>query len=228
MRTKSLLLAHAALMLVGVPQAMAQAAGGLAGLYAAQPPAGSSFVRVVNPSGANLQIGLGASTMQLPQTGTGAIASSYRVIDPGRVPALTVNGRPVTGELKLAPNGFFTWLLVPKGGETQVHAMVDTPESQNALKAVLRSYNLVPQCSMTLAVANGPTVFERVPFGESRARTINPVKATLTARCDQAETTLALPALSAGDKYSLFLVGDAAKPQLIGQFDQTEAAGDKR
>ena len=149
-------------------------------------------------------------------------------MDSLKPPAITVNGQPVVEAVKLVPNGFSTLVISMKGSDAVVQSQVDNPEGQNALKAVLRAYNLVPQCALTVAVVGGPAVFDRIRLGENRARAINPSKATLVARCDQSESApLALPSLSAGDKYSLFVTGDATKPQLVGQMDLTEPYGDK-
>ena len=213
---------------LGSHVALAQNSG-LAGLYAAQPPAGSSYVRLVNATGAPLKVTVGAAAVPVPQVGVNSLASNYRVMDPLKPPAITVNGQPVVEAVKLVPNGFSTLVISMKGSDPVVQSQVDNPEGQNALKAVLRAYNLVPQCALTVAVVGGPAVFERIGLGENRARAINPSKATLVARCDQSESPpLALPSLSAGDKYSLFVTGDATKPQLVGQMDLTEPYGDKR
>lgn len=218
----SLKLTFVVMALLSTGAAVAQNSG-LAGLYAAQPPAGSSFVRVVNTSGTPLKIMLGSVNLPTSSSDSNAIASDYKVVDPARMPTMTVNGLPVIGEVKPAPNGFTTLVISLKGTEAAVRSVADNPEGQNALKAVLRSYNLVPNCVLTLSVANGPVVFERIGFAENRARSINPVKATLVAKCEQSESApLSLPALSAGDKYSVFLIGDVAKPRLVGQFDLTQ------
>jgi alginate O-acetyltransferase complex protein AlgF len=59
-----------------------------------------------------------------------------------------------------------------------------------------------------------------VAAGAQDARAINPVSAKLVGQCGAAASAaLPLPTLAAGDSYSLFVTGDAAKPVLSGARD---------
>ncbi|MFC4624916.1 hypothetical protein ACFO1V_06720 [Daeguia caeni] len=116
-----------------------------------------------------------------------------------------------------------TVLLWNEGGAVRQASVVDQTRGHDDLKAELRVYNLLPGCNGEVVIASGQTVFKDVAVGTSRQRSINPVKAQLQGKCaDAVSAPLQLPDLKAGDRYSLFLVGTADKPVLVGQIDQTE------
>ena len=198
----------------------ASATGGLAGLYAEQPPAGSVFVRLLNP-GTPVQVAWASGkAVTLPLAGN--LATAYRVIDPAKRPELSVNGKAVGIEKLAMTANYATWVVPSVGSEVIV--IVDESPPANALKVVLRITNLVPDCQATLKTAEGAVVVDGLPVWHSKARAINPVRATLVASCGLAVSApLVLPALQAGDRFSVFLHGSARSPQLNGQIDATEA-----
>jgi alginate O-acetyltransferase complex protein AlgF len=207
-----------------VPVHAQQAGGGLAGLYAAQPPAGSAFVRVVN-TGAAVQLSWeGATTVALPIAGS--LATAYRVVDPAHPPKIMVNGKTIMPAQWPAPASFSTWALTPSGDGVAV--IVDEPAAANALKVALRVVNLVPGCALSLKTSTGAVVFAAVRPDESQVRNINPVKATVLAQCGTAVSDpLVISGLQAGSRYSVFAHGDAQAPRLSGQIDTTEAYSGK-
>lgn len=204
----------------------ANAEGALAQLYAARPPAGSSFVRLVNPDGAALKVKLADGPVQ---TLSGAkVVSTYAIVKGNTPFVVEIDGKR-TAPMQVAPDSFNT--LVPRrdGGKVTFTVIDDGGGSQDALKAELRFYNLSSDCaSARLDVApSGPVLFPNVAAQASAARSINPVSARLTAACAQpqspaASQALALPALQPGDHYNLFLTGTAAKPVLRGQASATD------
>ncbi|MFG1397773.1 alginate O-acetyltransferase AlgF [Roseixanthobacter pseudopolyaromaticivorans] len=211
----------AALLTLVACEAFAQATP-LARLYAAKPPAGSAFVRVLNPTEAAVVVGLGEGAKATLGPG-GPRASVYRVVPGGKPVSVTADGKPVSGAASPAADGFSTLVLLPEGAGFRLEALADSTEGRDDLKAMLRFYALAPGCTATLAVADGPTVFDAVPPMASRQRAINPVEASLVGRCgDAVSAPLKLPPLKAGDHYSLFLVGTAQAPVLAGQNDETE------
>ena len=189
-------------------------------LYAPKPPAGSAYVRVVDldRGGAPLAFGTGPAA----PVAQGDTATIYRVVKGGAPLAVSIDGRPVAGEIVPAADAFST-VVVPANGPAVVIA--DSTEGRNDLKAQLRFYNLVPGCEGAVAVADGgPTVFEAVAPNTTRQRAINPIEAILAATCGAAASgPLTLPPLKAGDHYSLFLLPGASGPVLTGQRDETEA-----
>ncbi|MFJ1301431.1 alginate O-acetyltransferase AlgF [Pseudomonadota bacterium AL_CKDN230030165-1A_HGKHYDSX7] len=213
-------LAAAALSATAPAAAQAPAEGAFAQLYAPRPPAGSSFVRVVNPGTAPIKVKLANGPEQ--EIGPKQRASSYAIVKGGQSFEIRIDGK-VAGSLQVQPDSFNT--LVPTPGAAQpFKALDDSNGNQDALKAEIRFYNLAQDCPAgSLTVANGPTLFADVAPASAKARAINPVTASLMATCGQAVTPAwPLPALQPGDHYSLFLTGSAAAPQLSGQTGQTD------
>jgi alginate O-acetyltransferase complex protein AlgF len=204
--------------------ATAGATGGLAGLYAEQPPAGSVFVRLLNP-GAPVQVAwANGKSASLPLAGN--LATAYRVMDPSKRPELLVNGKAVGIDKLATTASYATWVVSPTGSDITV--IVDESPPANALKVILRITNLVPDCQATLKTAEGAVVLDGLPAWHSKARAINPVRATLVANCGAAVSApLVLPALQAGDRFSVFLHGNARSLLLSGQIDATEAYSGK-
>ena len=199
--------------------------GGLAALYAPDPPPGSAFVRVVNASDAGADVVFGSTTtpVRLPMPQSKQMASGYRVVASTQPARLQVNGKAVTVDVQPQAGSFVTWALMAQGGGTSVTVIKDELPPPNALRAVLRFTNLVPGCTAGLAQATGGDVFADVPAGQSKARLIQPVRVNVVARCDQAVSApLQLPSLQPGDRYSLFVVGTPQSPVLRGQADTTE------
>lgn len=199
----------------------AMAEGVLAQLYAPRPPAGSAFVRVVNPSPDTVKVQVSNGSEQA--IGPAQLASNYTVVKGDQNFTVSLNGKPA-GQLKVAPDSFNT--LVQHNGEFQI--LDDSNGNEDALKAELRFYNLASDCPKgSLNVADGgPVLFADVAPHATVARGINPVSASLSAGCGNATSEkLPLPALKPGDHYSLFLTGSAAAPVLRGQIAITEGYG---
>ncbi|TWR79734.1 alginate O-acetyltransferase AlgF [Pseudomonas saxonica] len=197
------------------------AEGVLAQLYAPSPPAGSAFVRVVNPSADTVKVQVSNGTEQA--IGPAQLASNYTVVKGDQSFAVSLNGKQA-GQLKVAPDSFNT--LVQHNGEFQI--LDDSNGNEDALKAELRFYNLASDCPKgSLNVADGgPVLFADVAPLATVARGINPVSASLSAGCGNVTSEkLPLPALKPGDHYSLFLTGSAAAPVLRGQLAITEGYG---
>ncbi|EHK66183.1 alginate O-acetyltransferase AlgF [Achromobacter arsenitoxydans] len=202
--------------------ANAAAEGVLAQLYAARPPAGSSFVRVVNPHVKPLQAQIAQGPAQ--EIGPDRQATTYAIVKGNQSFDVRIDGK-LAGTLQVAPDTFNT--LVPRrdGGRLSFSVIDDSSGAQDALKAELRFYNLAADCPAgQLSVSpSGPVLFKDVEPGASAARAINPVSATLAAGCGAAASpTLPLPALQPGDHYSLFLTGTPQAPVLHGQVSGTD------
>jgi len=205
-------------------QQQPQPQGGLAGLYAEQPPAGSAFVRVLN-TGAVVQLTwAGGEAVNVPLAGN--LATPYRVVNPAHPPTVLVNGKEVKPAQLPTPGSYMTWELRPAGDGMNV--TLDELAPANALKVALRLTNVIPDCSLTLKTAEGVVVFSGVLALQSKARNINPVRATLVAHCGPVVSApLSLPTLRAGDRFSVFAHGSAQAPRLSGQMDTTEVYSGK-
>jgi len=191
-------------------------------LYAPRPPSGSSYVRVVDGGTTAANVAIGSEAPVLLTT-TGMIATTYRVVQGHKNFTITINGRAAS-PMTVAPDKYLTLIYRPSSSGPKLTAITDDPGEDNGLLAQLRFYNLVSGCTASLTLQNGPTVFEGVAKDESKSRSINPVTATLVPKCETAVgAPLKLPPLKAGDHYSIFLVGSAAKPGAVGNTDITEA-----
>lgn len=213
---KALTLFVTALMLGAALPTVAQAEGKLAQLYAPRPPAGSAFVRVLQPEAAPVQVQIGKHAPQA--LGADRLASRYNVVKGGEPFRVSIGGK-VVGTLSVAAGSYQS--LVLEGGKLRV--LDDSAASDDALKAELRFYNLVGDCpSGLLQVEGGPTLFTEVPPTSSQARAINPVSASLSAACGSAQAkAVTLPPLQPGDHYALFLTGSASQPVLRGELAGT-------
>ncbi|MFM0247331.1 Alginate O-acetyl transferase AlgF [Burkholderia sp. GAS332] len=210
-------------LVAGVAALLGTAAGAqeVARLYPPQPPAGTSYVRVVNPSAQSARVVIGADGAPQALAASAEVTTPFSVVAVGQPVVISVDGKRLR-EQKVAPGTVVTFVLArAANGTWNVTPIAETAGSGDGLKAELRFYNLATGCSGNLAIADGPNVFSSIGAGEMRMRAINPVQAKLVGACGAAQSgTLALPPLKAGDHYSVFLVGDAAHPQLLGRIDQ--------
>lgn len=206
-----------ALLLIA-PIATAQT---IARLYLAKPPAGSAYVRVVNPSQVAIDVRIGArAPVDKIASGTNS-STPYRVVPGGGEFDLSVNG--VAINLKPVADRFSTIVLQKTKSGFVSHVIVEDALDMDGLKAELRFYNFIDACVANLSLPGGSIIFEQVPTNETRRRAINPVKANLSAGCNSGPTAnVQLPVLRSGDHYSLFLLGNRDTPLLTGQLDETE------
>ncbi|MCX4151211.1 alginate O-acetyltransferase AlgF [Paraburkholderia madseniana] len=217
--------ASAALLSAGVAYA---AADDVASLYGPQPPANASYLRVLNASSQAVRVALAGS--EAPQTLAPGAVTRFSVLTEGTSARVTVDGKALADA---AGSGNATANATTRAGDAVTVALRHDAKGWHAtriagryervdgLKATLRAFNFAPGCSAKIGVdGNGPTVFAQVAAGAQDARSINPVSAKLVGQCGAvASAVLPLPALAAGDSYSLFVTGDAAKPVLSGARD---------
>lgn len=222
-QTRALKMSLAALVMIGlgmVPGPQARAEGALAALYAARPPAGSSFVRIVNSCAQPLRVQIDKREEHVLQ---GAIMATDFVVIKGNTP-FAVQAQGKTTQMKGAAPDVFVTLVAQCAADGWRYAVIEDPiGADNGLKAELRFYNLLEACTgaQLRLGENGPTVFAATPAMHSEGRPINPVQAKLAASCGTVVSSIDLPTLKAGDHYSLFLTGAADKPQLSGQINNT-------
>ncbi|MFM0101631.1 alginate O-acetyltransferase AlgF [Paraburkholderia nemoris] len=213
--------ASVALLSAGMAHA---AADDVASLYGPQPPANASYLRVLNASSQAARVALAGS--EAPQTLAPGAVTRFSVLTQGTPARVTVDGKALAdaaGSAKAATRAGDAVTVALRHDATGWHAtqIVGRYERVDGLKATLRAFNFAPGCSAKIGVdGNGPTVFAQVAVGAQDTRAINPVSAKLVGQCGAAASAaLPLPALAAGDSYSLFVTGDAAKPVLSGALD---------
>jgi hypothetical protein len=213
------LLRFAALLLSIVMARLSQAQE-IGRLYATRPPPGYAFIRIAAASGGNVpQVQVNSKDLPISEA-TGA--SSFRAV-PGNQPLnLSVDGSTISKEVVPSPEAYLTLVISKTNSVWTVQSIDEGQSSNDGLKAKLRFFNLVPGCTATLRIADGPTIFQQTPFASVQSRTINPVVAKLEGSCGEGNATLMLPQLRAGDYYSIFLRKDAERLRLTGQLDETE------
>lgn len=210
-----------ALLSAGVAHA---AADDVASLYGPQPPARASYLRVLNASSQAVRVALAGS--EAPQTLAPGAVTRFSVLTQGTPARVTVDGKALadaggSANATANPGDAVTVALRHDAKGWHATRIVGRYERVDGLKATLRAFNFAPGCSAKIGVdGNGPTVFAQVATGAQDARAINPVSAKLVGQCGAAVgAALPLPALAAGDSYSLFVTGDATKPVLSGARD---------
>ncbi|TCK33629.1 alginate O-acetyltransferase AlgF [Paraburkholderia sp. BL8N3] len=196
------------------------AADDVASLYGPQPPENASYLRVLNLSSQEARVVLAGSEAR--QTLAPRTATRFSVLPQGTPARVSVDGEVLADAAAPARAGDTVMVALRRDAQGW-HTMriVGRYERVDGLQATLRVFNFVPGCSANISVdGDGPTVFAHVANGAQDTRAINPVRAKLVGQCGKnASAPLPLPALAAGDSYSLFVVGDAAKPVLIGARD---------
>lgn len=191
-------------------------------LYGERPPAGSSFVRVVNPAAKAASVRIGDAAGE-SISATAIPATPYRIERSTNAIAITVNGDAPIETIHAKPDSFLTLVIDRSSGTLRVTKINDDAGEVDGLKAQLRFYNLVRSCAAGLRIEHGPTVFEGVATNGTTARAINPIAATLAPSCGAAAgRPFKLPQLHPGDRFSIFLTGDSAHPIAVGNLDATE------
>ena len=195
----------------------------LAQLYPAAPPAGSSFVRVVNPLQESVSLSISGLEESKPISAHGNIASSYKIVNPSKPLQIGVNGKVLPDAITLEPNKFLTLVLGRDGENFKVTVIPDATQGNNALKADLRAYNLASGCVSTIIANKNTKVFTDIPVGGSSRRQVNPISVEFVAQCGKTMSEpLAAPPLQAGSRYSLFVTGSEAKLALTGKIDTVD------
>jgi hypothetical protein len=208
--------------------AIALAAGAVApahaqdALYGKQPPHGSAFVRLVNalPAAVTITTDFQAEA-HLGTSPTDRVAP-YTVVERAAERTLTITAKQGarTGRLnyKAPADGYVTLAVeADPGGNITIMPIVDQAEF-NQTRARLAFYNLAPGCaSATLGLdPSGPAVFQGLPNGSTKSRTVNPVQATVRATCSaSAGPTLALAGMELGASYSIWLMQPGADMTLF-------------
>jgi alginate O-acetyltransferase complex protein AlgF len=206
----------------------------VASLYGPQPPADATYLRVVNLSrrAASVALPSGARVAELPAGG----ATALDVLRPGTPLNIEVDGTTPArqaGAVTVASSetaGATITVAIDRDGANgwRSRSVAAAGANVDALRAQLRLVNFVDGCDgeITLDRSAASIVFEHVASGHAAARSINPVAATLVARCAGAVSApFALPRLAAGRSYTLILSGTSARPVLGGVPDTLEWPG---
>jgi alginate O-acetyltransferase complex protein AlgF len=194
-------------------------------LYPSGPPNGVAYLRFVNLAAADVTIVSPAAKIAILADD----AHRIREFDPV-TPGAALTGSAQLGEaakpidVTLKQNEFVTVAVTGSADNLQVVVLREVPSDFNALKSSLGLFNLDPSCTNAQLVAGDnhlPVVTDVVPGAVGR-RLVNPVNAALAVSCgDPAQLVPAkLGQLTAGDRYSVFVVGSATGRQVVAQRDE--------
>lgn len=216
------------------PIAAYATADDVASLYGPQPPADATYLRVVNLSKRTASVALpsGARVAELPP----GAATPLDVLRSGTPLNIAADGTTPTrqaGAVTVANSetaGATITVAIDREGANgwRSRSVVAAAANVDALRAQLRLVNFIDGCDgeVTLDRSAASIVFDHVASGHAAARSINPVAATLVARCaDAVSAPFALPRLAAGRGYTLILSGTPARPVLGGAPDTLEWPG---
>jgi alginate O-acetyltransferase complex protein AlgF len=194
-------------------------------LYPSGPPNGVAYLRFVNMAPAEVTILSPAARIAIPADDAHRIGE----FDPV-TPGVELTGSAQLGEankpidLKLAQNEFATVAVTGAGDGVSLTVFREVPSDFNALKSSLGLFNLDPSCANAQLVAgdNHQTVVADVAPGVVGRRLVNPVNVELAVSCgDPAQTVpVKLGQLSAGDRYSVFVVAGGSGRQVVAQRDE--------
>lgn len=185
-------------------------------VYDPEPPRGSAYLRFVNGLGAPVELRPDFAQPLRLGAGTADRVGPYRVVErvAGRALAVEAREGSRSGRATLsAPADGFVTVLVHAGPDGAIRLSAVTEEMNfNRARVRLGFYNALATCPQaTLRLEpDGPAVFEGVPPGEGRQRTVNAVRAPVRAACAGAVNAgFALEGLEAGASFSTWLVPGA-------------------
>ena len=181
-------------------------------VYDPLPPPGSAYVRFVNATGAELAVKADFVAPQTLGTDPAHRVTMFLVAEKvtGRALGVDVSGGSLSGHavLHAEPGSFNTVLVEQSGSGLSVVPIVDRTDF-NQSRARLSFYNATPSCggaSLTID-PSGPAVFTDVASGTTKARSVNPVTASVRAACGgQSASPFPLDGMEAGGMYSVWLM----------------------
>jgi len=182
-------------------------------VYDPLPPPGSAYVRFVNALGG--AVVLRPDFLPPQQLGTASLqrVTQYLVVEnvAGRNLVVDAQEGERSGRITLhaEPGSFVTVIVQQAAGQALTAVPVVDHTDFNQSRARLSFYNATPDCADASLVLepSGPAVFQTVAPGTAKARTVNPVTATVRAACaGQAAEPFALSGLEAGGMYSIWLM----------------------
>jgi hypothetical protein len=186
-------------------------------LYPTGPSQDAAFVRFVNAQAGGLEFSAAGANTRTKLSPEQPSSPFYTVDANTRVKGrFHAGGQPASDiGLTVKPGEFATVVALPGAGAVKQAILREQPDDFNALKVSLALYNIDPQCGNAglNVVGRSAALFEAVAAGSLQRRALNPVSISVQLLCNGKvmPTTLALGALQAGQRYSVFVV-PAASP----------------
>ena len=202
-------------VLIAAGLAMASPALAQNQVYDPLPPPGSAYVRFVNTTGGDVALRTDFLPAQTLGTAPAERVTAFQVVEKvaGRALGLDASSGSASGHAVLhADAGSFNTVLLEQGAHgLDAVAVVDHTDF-NQSRARLSFYNATPGCAAAglLLDPDGPAVFTDVAPGSAKARSVNPVTASVHAACTgQAAAHFPLDGMEAGGMYSVWLMQPA-------------------
>lgn len=121
--------------------------------------------------------------------------------------------------LKVKPGEFATVVAMPGDAVIKQAVLRESPDDFNALKVSLALYNLDAHCAAASlnVLGRSAILFENVASGTLQRRALNPVSISVQLLCQGQVTPvkLALGALQAGQRYSVFVIPEGLGSKLL-------------
>lgn len=188
-------------------------------LYETGPSEETSYIRFVNALDHDLVVASSNAKISLNTKGAGRVSRFYRVKAGTKLTAtLREGGHQITVDVTGKPWEYITVAALPDGTAGIKAAQVkETPEDFNAMRASLALFNLDPGCKAAemRGGAKNVSVFDDIqPFAVKR-RLINPVKLSANVACGGTETSVDIPQMQAGERYSVFLFATKKQQAIV-------------
>lgn len=179
-------------------------------LYETGPGVEVSYVRFVNATEKKVSIIASGKAGRI-ELGSGTedrVSRFYKIKSAAELVA-TVQSGAQKSELKVVgkPWEYITVAVLPNGnspvGTVQIK---ETPEDFNAMRASLALFNLDASCAhaQLQGGAKNVSILTDVKPLTVQRRLLNPLKLSANVSCDEALTSVDLPPLQAGERYSLY------------------------
>ena len=192
-------------------------------LYETGPGQDAAFVRFVNARTEGLDVSASGSKSRTRLSTEQPASAFYSVNANAQVKGQFLAGTQQSDiALTVKPSEFATVVALPGVGVFKQSILREQPDDFNALKVSLALYNLDSHCGAAglSVVGRSAALFNDVAPGSLQRRVLNPVSITVQLQCkgQLTPTMLALGALAAGERYSVFVVAGAiasAAPRLF-------------
>jgi len=190
-------------------------------LYETGPSQDAAFVRFVNARSGAIEVkavGGSQSTTTLPASQP---ASPFYAVRGNATIKGTFKSAGLQSDvaLKVKPGEFATVVAMPGDAVIKQAVLRESPDDFNALKVSLALYNLDAQCAGAglNVLGRHATLFENVVSGTLQRRALNPVSISVQLLCQGQVTPvkLALGALQAGQRYSVFVIPQGLGSKLL-------------
>ncbi len=144
-------------------------------LYAAEPPANSSFVRFIDAATAAQSVSVSVDDVLRLKSVAFSTASDYLILKAGKHSLeLRAGDAVVKTELLVVANKFYSGLVT---GLAEKPVFVEDKTPSNKLKALLNVYHLAPKFGNVDVLAGGAKVFSNLAPNTSKSLQVNPVSA---------------------------------------------------